>query len=282
MVLRFKDNPIQLGIAWLFAAILVLIVLVPFITAIISAFKVSTDFYEKSYTFFPKQWRFENFIEAWKFAEFGRFMLNSILCAVLVTALCTFVSSASAFAFARINFFGRDFIFYIIILCQAIPFTILFIPTYILVYNMKLLNTYLGLILPSMSSPMGIFLIRQNMKAIPPDYEHAAMIDGCNRGQMFLHVFLPMATNTIVALGIFTFMGSWNNYIWPLLIITKRAMYTLPLGLTLYNISNNNVHHLEWSHILCAGIMAVLPIFVVYVLASKKFMEGFMLSGIKS
>jgi ABC-type glycerol-3-phosphate transport system permease component len=282
MVLKFKDNPIQVGFTWIFAAILAIIVLIPFITAIISAFKASTDFYEKSYTFFPKKWQFENFIEAWRFAEFGKFMFNSIFCAILVTVLCTFISSASAFAFARINFFGRDFIFYIIILCQAIPFAILFIPTYILVYNMKLLNTYLGLVLPAISSPMGIFLIRQNMKSIPPDYEYAAMIDGCNRGQMFLHVFLPMTTNTIVALGIFTFMGSWNNYIWPLLIITKRSMYTLPLGLTLYAVFNNNIRHLEWSHILCAGIMAVLPIFVVYALASKRFMEGFMLSGIKS
>lgn len=282
MTVKFKDNPLQAGVAWIFAIMLVVIVLTPFFTALVSAFKTTADFYENSYTVFPKRWRFENFIEAWKFAEFGRFMFNSILCAVLITVLCTFISSASAFAFARVHFFARDIIFYIIILCQAIPFTILFIPTYILVYKMGLLNTYFGLILPSLSSPMGIFLIRQSMKSIPVDYEYAAMIDGCNRGQMFLKVFLPMTTNTIAALGIFTFMGSWNNYIWPLLIITKKTMYTLPLGLTLYNIANNNVRHLEWSHVLCAGIMAVLPIFIVYAFASKRFMEGFALSGIKA
>jgi multiple sugar transport system permease protein len=279
---RFKDNPVQMTIAWLFAVLLVIIVLTPFFTAIVSAFKTTTDFYEKSYTWFPKTWRFENFIEAYNYVEFGTFVVNSILIALLVTVLSTFVASSAAFSFARINFYGRDIIFYVIILCQAIPFTLLFIPTYLLMNKLGFLDSYIGLILPSISFPMGTFMMRQTMKAIPVDYEHAAMIDGCNRGQMYLKVFLPMTTNTIVALGIFTFMGSWNNYIWPLLIIKTRSLYTLPLGLTLYNITNNSIRRLEWSHILCACLMAVLPIFVFYAFASRRFMDGITLSGIKA
>jgi ABC-type glycerol-3-phosphate transport system permease component len=141
-------------------------------------------------------------------------------------------------------------------------------------------NTYAGLILPSITSATGTFLMRQTMMAIPMDYEYAAMIDGCNRGQMFLRVFLPMTSNTLVALGIFTFMGSWNNYLWPLIIISKREMYTLPIGLTMYLVTSVGTK-LEWSVILCAGIMSVLPMFVFYAFASKRFMDGITLGGIK-
>jgi multiple sugar transport system permease protein len=279
---RFKDNPVQMSMAWFFVILLVIIVLTPFFTAIVSSFKGTIDFYEKSYTWFPQKWLFENFIVTWNHVTFGTFMINSIVVALLVTILSTVVSSAAAFSFARINFFGRDVIFYIIILCQAIPFSILFIPSYILMNRLGLLDSYAGLILPSISFPIGTFMMRQTMKAIPMDYEYAAMMDGCNRGQMYLKVFLPMTTNTIIALGIFTFMGSWNNYLWPLLIIKTRELYTMPIALPLFFLGSDSIQRLEWSNLLCAAIMSVLPIFIFYAFASRRFMDGITLSGIKA
>jgi multiple sugar transport system permease protein len=282
MLAKFKDNPLQMTAAYFFAIFLLIAVLCPFGAAIVSAFKTSTDFYKQSYTWFPEKWRFQNFVDAWKYAPFGTFMLNSIICAVTVTIFATFVSSVAAFAFARINFFAKNIIFYCVILSQAIPFTILFIPTYILMNKLGLVNTYAGLVLPSISFPMGTFLMRQTMKAIPMDYEYAAMIDGCNRGQMFMRIFFPMTRNTVIALGIFTFMGSWNNYIWPLIIIGKKEMYTLPIGLTNYTLNTAVGSRPEWGVVLCACIMSVLPVFIFYAFASRRFMDGITLSGIKA
>ncbi|WP_077533361.1 carbohydrate ABC transporter permease [Massiliimalia massiliensis] len=279
---KIKGNPVQKVISYLLAILLLLLVLIPFITALVSSFKTADDFYGNSYTLWPSDWRIENYLDAWNFAAFGTFLKNSIVCAVVVTICSTIISSFAAFGFARLHFFGRDVIFYIFIMTQGIPFVVLFIPTYLLMNNLGLVNTLAGLILPLISFPMGTFLMRQTMLSIPIDYEYAAMIDGCNRFQMFFKVFLPMVNNTVMALAIFTFMGSWNNYIWPLVIISDQKLYTLPIGLTLYTVQSSMGRRPEWSVIMAAALLSVLPIMIVYCFASRRFMEGIALGGLKA
>jgi multiple sugar transport system permease protein len=282
MKTSFKANPVQTALFYAFAMLLLVMVLTPFLTAIVSSFKTSQDFYEQSYTMWPKTWRIQNYQDAWGFAAFGRFMMNSVICAAAVTLASTIISSMAGFAFARINFLGRNVLFHIFILTQAVPFSVMFIPTYILMNKMGLVNTLAGLILPLISFPMATFLMRQTMMSIPVDYEHAAQIDGCNRAQMFFKVFLPMASNTMVALGVFTFMASWNNYIWPLVIISDQKNYTLPIGITLYTVQQSMGRRPEWSVILAAALMSALPILVVYAFFSRRFMEGVTLGGLKA
>lgn len=264
------------------ALLLLLIVLTPFLTAVVSTFKVTDDFYGDGYSWWPSTWRWQNYPDAWNWAPFGTFLKNSVVCALAVTLFSTLISAMAAFGFARIRFKGRDFIFYLFILTQGVPFSVLFIPTYLLMNRMGLVNTLAGLILPLISFPMGTFLMRQNMLSIPIDYEYAAQIDGCNRFKMFWYVFLPMVGNTCVALAVFTFMGSWNNYIWPLVVVNRRELYTLPLGLTLYTSTKAVGSRLEWNAVLAAAVMSVLPILVVYSFASTKFMEGITLGGLKA
>jgi ABC-type glycerol-3-phosphate transport system permease component len=278
----FRETPVQAALSYAFALFLVFVVLTPFVTAVVSSFKVAEDFYEQGYRLLPKQWRPANYVDAWNFAPFGRFLFNSVFCAAIVTAGSTLISSLAGFSFARIRFFGRNALFYVFILTQAVPFAVMFIPTYMLMNRMGLVDTLAGLILPLISFPMATFLMRQAMMSIPIDYEHAAQIDGCNRLQMFAKVFLPMSGNTLAALCIFTFMSSWNNYIWPLVIISDKDNYTLPIGLTLYNLQASMGRRPEWSVILAAAIMTVLPILAVYAFASRKFMEGITLGGLKA
>lgn len=279
---RIKGNPVQRLISYFLAIFLLLLVLIPFLTALVSSFKTPEDFYGNGYTLWPSEWRIENYLDAWNFAAFGTFLKNSIFCAVVVTICSTLISSFAAFGFSRIHFFGRDVIFYIFIMTQGIPFVVLFIPTYLLMNNLGLVNTLAGLILPLISFPMGTFLMRQTMMSIPIDYEYAAMIDGCNRFQMFFKVFLPMVNNTVMALGVFTFMSSWNNYIWPLVIISDQELYTLPIGLTLYTVQSSMGRRPEWSVIMAAALLSVLPIMVIYCFASRRFMEGIALGGLKA
>lgn len=279
---RLRDHPAETLFSYVLAIVLLILVIVPFAAAVFSSFKTSADFYGDAFHWIPAEWRWENYIDAWNFAEFGTFLKNSAVCAAIVTVCSTLISSFAAFGFARIHFFGRNVIFYIFILTQGIPFTVIFIPTYLLMNRLGLVNTLAGLILPLISFPMGTFLMRQTMLSIPLDYEHAAMIDGCNRFQMFFKVFLPMTNNTVVALAIFTFMGSWNNYIWPLVIVSDRSLYTLPIGLTLYTVQSSMGRRPEWSVIMAAAILSVLPIMAVYSFASRRFMEGIALSGLKA
>ncbi len=276
-----KNLTVQNAAAYLLSIILLLLVLMPFAVAVLASLKPTEDFYLTSFHLFPSRWQFSNYITALNFTIFTTFLKNSLVCAIAVTIVGTLLSSCAAFGFARIRFFGRNTLFYLFILTQGIPFAVLCIPTYAMFARAKLVNTIWGLILPMMAFPMGTFLLRQTMLSIPMDYENAALIDGCNRPRMFTSVFLPMTKNTIIAVAIFAFMQSWNNYIWPLIIINDKEMYTLPLGLTLYNIHGSMSRRPEWSIILAACVMSVLPILIVYSVASRNFMEGITMGGLK-
>jgi len=276
-----KNLTVQNVLAYILSIILLLLVLVPFLVAVLASFKPADDFYLTSFKLFPSQWRFDNYQTALNFTTFTTFMKNSLFCAIVVTVLGTMLSACAAFGFARVRFFGRNVLFYLFILTQGIPFAVLCIPTYAMFARAKLVNTMWGLILPMLAFPMGTFLLRQTMLSIPMDYENAALIDGCNRPRMFFSIFLPMTKNTIVAVAIFAFMQSWNNYIWPLIVINDKAMYTLPLGLTVYNIQGSMSRRPEWSIILAAALMSVVPILAVYIVASRNFMDGLTMGGLK-
>lgn len=276
-----KNLTAQNVLAYLLSIILLLIVLIPFLVATLASLKPADDFYQTSFRLFPTQWRFDNYPAALQYSTFTTFMKNSLFCALIVMVVGTVLSACAAFGFARIRFFGRNALFYLFILTQGIPFAVLCIPTYAMFARANLVNTLWGLILPLLVFPMGTFLLRQTMLSVPMDYEHAAVIDGCNRPRMFISVFLPMCKNTIVAVAIFSFMQSWNNYIWPLIVLNDKSMYTLPLGLTLYTIHGSMGLRPEWSIILAAAMMSVLPILIVYCIVSRSFMEGITMGGLK-
>lgn len=271
----------QTSLAYILALLLLLLVLLPFVVSILASLKPADDFYLSSFHLFPTDARFENYVDALNFTTFLTFVKNSLVCALIVMVGSTLLSACAAFGFSRIRFFGRNVLFYLFILTQGIPFAVLCVPTYAVMTRLHLVNTVWGLVLPMLAFPMGTFLLRQTMLSIPMDYENAALIDGCNRPRMFFSIFLPMTKNTVIAVAIFSFMQSWNNYIWPLMIVNDKAMYTIPLGLTLYNIQGSMSMRPEWSVILSACIMSVIPIMLVYTCASRFFMDGLTMGGLK-
>lgn len=278
--MRIKKMAWQTTLAYIVAALILLLVIIPFMVGIVSSFKVSSDFYGTNYRLFPETWRWENYIDAWEYIDYFKIMMNSAVCAVAVCIGSTLLSGLAAYGFARINFWGRDFIFYLFILTQGIPFVIVSIPTYAMFSQMGLVNTMAGLILPQMCFPMGTFILRQTMKSIPDDYAEAARIDGCGHWKMFFRIFFPMTKNSIISVGVLTFINCWNNYLWPLIITTNKENYTIPIGLTLFTITTS-MNRPAWSVILAGAIISVLPIFVFYCFASRSFMEGITAGGIK-
>ncbi len=271
----------QMIIAYFLAAILLLVVLVPFFTALVASFKGSEDFYGSSYVFWPTEWKLSNYAEALAFTTFTTFMMNSAICAIIVTLVGTTISACAAYGFARIDFYGRNVVFGLFVLTQGIPFAVICIPTYAMLSQFGLVNTLAGLIIPQLAFPMGTFILRQTMRAIPKEFEEAALLDGCNRFTTFTRIFFPLSRNSILSVGIFTFMKCWNNYIWPLVIISDKAKYTLPIGLTLYSVDGGLGKRPEWSVILAACIMSVLPILNVYLFTSRKFIDGVSAGGVK-
>lgn len=270
----------QTALAYVLAVLVFVWILTPFIVALVSSFKISTDF-QGEFTLFPKTWRWENYIDALEFVDLLGFMGNSIICATAVTLFGTLVCSMAAFGFSRIHFPGRDKLFQLFILTQGVPFAVLAIPLYMMMTKMNMVNSRLGLIIPLILYPMGVFILRQAMLVIPRDYEESAMLDGCNRWKMFMKIFLPMTRNSIIAVAIFMFMQSWNNYVWPLIIVSDQAQYTLPIGLTLYTAQGSMSRRPEWSVILAACLISAAPMILFYFAFSKRFMAGVTAGGVK-
>jgi multiple sugar transport system permease protein len=195
----------------------------------------------------------------------------------VITVLTLFTSSLSGYVFAKFEFPGRNRIFILVLAMMMIPFSITLIPSYALMVRFHWINNYLALIIPVAFNPFGIFLMRQFMHGIPNELLDAARIDGSGEWQIFFRIVLPLSTAGLAALGILTFIGQWDNFLWPLVIIDDPDLYTIPLGLAQFRGRvGTNVGGLA-----AAAMVAVLPVLIMYLFAQRRFIEGITLSGLK-
>ncbi|MEO0541767.1 MAG: carbohydrate ABC transporter permease, partial [Cyanobacteria bacterium P01_A01_bin.105] len=207
------------------------LMLLPLFWLVSTAFKSPTEnIFEFPPRFLPQQPTFNNFVEVWRTNPFGTYFFNSILIAVITVALNLFFCSLAAYPLARLVFRGREAIFSLIVSTILIPFQIIMIPLYILTVQLGLRNTYLGIIFPSLASAFGIFLMRQAFQGVPKELEEAARIDGCSELGIWWNVMIPAVRPALVTLAIFVFIGSWSDFLWPLIVLDREEYYTLPLG----------------------------------------------------
>lgn len=208
---------------------------------------------------------------------FGRFYWNSIFVASWVTFLQVLTSSFAAFAFARLKWRGRDKVFMLYLATMMLPGLVMMIPNYQIMIKLGLVDTYAGLILPAAFSAFGTFLMRQFMLTIPTSLDEAAEIDGASKWQVFWNVIMPLARPGLITLTIFTFMGNYNSFFWPLVMLRTTEKYTLPIGMLFFDSSRG-----QSTHLLMAAItMSVLPMVVVYVLMQKQMVKGIQLGAVK-
>ncbi|MFQ6096485.1 MAG: carbohydrate ABC transporter permease [Armatimonadota bacterium] len=209
---------------------------------------------------------------------FFAFYLNSIFVAVVVTLGQVFTSAMAAYAFARLNFPLRDKLFLGYLGTMMIPVVVTMIPNFILLRHFHMIDTYWALILPPLFSAYGTFMLRQFFLTIPTDLEDAARIDGCNRWQIFCNVILPLSKPALATLTVFVFLGSWNNYMWPLIVINSPEKKTLPIGLQ----SFMGLYQTEWTLLMAASMMVMLPVILVFIFGQRYFVRGIVLSGLKA
>jgi multiple sugar transport system permease protein len=252
----------------------------PFIWMFLTAFKGPADVVSIPMHWFPTVWRFDNFGVIWKLIPFTRVYLNSIIVAVCQTLGVLLTSAMAAYAFARIKFWGRDVIFLIYLGTIMIPEWVLIIPIFLTVKQLHWLNTYQGLIVPGLCSAISTFLLRQFFLTVPRDYDEAADMDGANRFQIFSLVILPLAKPALLTVGLLTFMGSWNTFLWPLIITSKVEMQTLPLALSRF-VTFYGWTRVEWGALMGATLLSILPIILIYAMLQDYFIRGIALSGLK-
>ncbi len=253
-----------------------LVMLLPFIWMLSTSLKNQAEIFTYPPTWIPSELAIDNYERALTSMPFDRFYFNSLFVAGSVTILQLFTSSLAAFAFARLRFKGRNLIFTLYIATLMIPFPVLLIPNFLIVRQLGWYDTYQALILPPAFSAFSTFLLRQHYMNVPFDLDDAARMDGASSLRIWWNVILPITKTTLAALAIFIFLGSWNDFLWPLVITNSEAMRTVPIGLN----SFQGQYSVRWNLLMAAAVVAMLPVLIVYIFAQKWFIEGIALTGI--
>ncbi|MDB5082268.1 MAG: sugar transporter ATP-binding protein [Chloroflexi bacterium] len=263
-----------------------LLSLVSFLVIIPFLWMVSTSLKEPAKIFlFPPQWipdpiAWDNFVKVFDRQPFHQYFFNSLYIAMLVTTGTCLLAALAGYAFARIDFPFRNVIFLVLLSSMMIPTEVTSIPLFIGMSNIGLANTHFPLIVPPIlgaGGMFGVFLLRQFFITVPQDLVEASKIDGCTPLGTFLRIMLPLATPALATLSIFTFLQSWNDFFDPLIYLSTKELYTLPLALSLFTDQSGT----EWNLMMAASVMATAPLLIVFFLAQKRFIEGVALTGMK-
>jgi ABC-type glycerol-3-phosphate transport system permease component len=208
---------------------------------------------------------------------FWRWLLNSFIVAGSITVIKLVTDSMAGYAFAKMRFPGKDALFLVVLISLMVPFASLLIPTFIIVRELGLLNTYWGLILPGLASPIGVFMMRQFIESLPSDLENAARLDGCSEFQIYRRVILPLIKPGLVVLGVFTFMLHWTSYLWPLVAATEPDMATLTVGAR----SLTSDFTQDWGLNSAAAVLSMLPMILVFIFLQRYFIAGSIAGALK-
>jgi len=225
----------------------------------------------------PVNFVWRNYVKVWSVVPFAKFYLNSVFVSLCITFGQVATSAMAAYAFARLSFPGRDKIFFGYLATMMIPGAVTMIPVFILLRHFGWIDSYKALILPGIFTAYGTFMLRQFFLTLPKDLEDAAKIDGCSYIRIFWHIILPLSKPALATLTTFTFMGSWMNLMWPLIVVNTHTKYTLPVGLAYFQ----GVHGTDWTLLMAASMMMILPILIVFLFNQRFFVEGIKLTGIK-
>lgn len=252
------------------------IMILPFLWMALTSLKTVTESTAMNpFVILPSEWRWDNYAEVWRQSPFSSFYMNT-LAMMLFRILCSLLFSAmAAYAFARLEFPGRHFLFGIVLFQMMVPTQIFIIPQYLMVDALGMRNTIFALVFPGLVSAFGTFLLRQFFLNLPKELEEAAKLDGCNIGQTFLRVMLPLARSGLVSLGIFTALFAFKDMMWPLIINTRTDAATLSSALAKIQ-SAFSVHY---PQLMAASVLAIWPMLLVYIVFQKQFVEGIATSG---
>ncbi|MFD7306604.1 carbohydrate ABC transporter permease [Promicromonospora sp. NPDC059942] len=250
----------------------------PLVWMVVSSVKPEGEIRQFPPTLFPEQPTWDNYTELFASLDFPRFFANSVIVALVVTVGSVLFSAMVGYALAKLDFPGRRALFLLIMGTLMVPGMVTFVPLFVLVANLDLINTYAALILPFLAAPFGVFLMRQFMLDIPDELLDAARVDGAGEFRTFFAVVLPQTKPALATLGILTFLGSWNNFLWPLVAVQSADKYTLPVALALYSTGQNTV---QYGLLVAGATVIVLPILIVFLALQRHIVQGISTTGLK-
>ena len=256
---------------------LALMMLLPLIWSVITSLETSSEAQRFPPVLIPSALHFSNYLDAWNSLPFGHFFLNSFLYSAATVAGNLLFCSLAAYAFARLRFIGSNLLFVLLLVTLMVPFQVVLIPTFLIVRNLGLVDSVGGLIVPNLCGVFGIFLLRQFFLSLPVQLEEAARIDGASRLAILFKIVLPLSAPVLATLAIIQFMWSWNDFLWPLIIITTPQHAPLQLGLSMFQGS----HVTQWNLLMAGTVMSQIPMLAVFLFAQRWFIQSIAYTGIK-
>ena len=257
--------------------IFAIIMLVPFVWMILTAIKTNQEAISVDPFFiFPHNgWHFENFVTVWKSYNFITLYKNTILFIIFRVICACLTATMAGYAFGRLEFPGKKILFSLVLIQMMIPAQIFVIPQYLMVSKLHILNTTAGLVFPGLVTAFGTYLLKTGYQSLPKDLEEAAAIDGCNIGQTFLFIMMPLTRSSMVSLGIFTALFAFKDLMWPMIVCTNASTTTLSAGLA----KMQGQYGSDYPAMMAAAILAIVPMIVIYIIFQKQFVEGIATSG---
>jgi sn-glycerol 3-phosphate transport system permease protein len=255
-----------------------LVTVTPYLWLLSTSLKLRTEVFTPTPKWIPWPINFGNYAEVFDRAPFGIFLVNTIIvvCGILAVQLVTV--TLAAYVFARRNFRWADILFLLFLIQMMIPIHATFLPNFLTLRNLDLLNTRVAMMLPFFASGYGTFLLRQAFKQIPRDLEDAAVIDGCGGLRFLWHVLIPLAKPTLVAFGLISLVNHWNDYLWPLIVTDTPDVRTLTIGLGMFVQQESGA---DWTLLMAATAFVTAPLMGIFLIFQRKFIESFMFSGLK-
>jgi alpha-1,4-digalacturonate transport system permease protein len=263
----------------LYASLIVgsLVMIFPVYWMFATALRPRGEIFTRELLLVPTEFVWQNFVDGWNQLPFDIWYVNSFGITLIACVLTVAINLLAGYVFAKFKFFGRDFLFLLMISTLMVPVQVVMVPNFLLIAEMGLLNTWWAVILPRAAEAFGIFMVRQFMVSIPDELLEAARVDGAGEFRIFWRIVLPLSGPVIAVLTIFTFMWRWNDFAWPIVVLLRQESYTVPLGLNLFQ----GQFATEWSFIMAMALLSLVPMLVVFIVFQRYFIEGVAGTGIK-
>ena len=275
-----RQRRISVFLWFIVALILAVTFFFPVFFMVTSSFKAENEIFALPVHWFPQDFQgLGQYIKAFENAPLGRFLFNSLLMASVDVVVTIIFSAMAGYGFAKFNFRGRKFLFFCVLATISVPFQILIVPLYMQIYRYGWADTYAGLIIPGIMNAFGVFMMRQFAYSIPDELLDAARIDGAGELRIFWRVVLPLLAPASASLAIIIFLFSWNNFLWPLIVIRSQELQTLPVGMTVFLQPHNSQP--QWAVAMAVSTLATLPVALLFIFFQRYFVEGMMMSGLK-
>lgn len=258
--------------------VIVAALLLPFVWVIFGSFKTQAEFMSDPGAWLPRGFPVQNYVDLFAEEGFGRYFVNSAIVSFVAVSANVLFSSMAGYALAKLQFRGRNLVFSVVIFAWIVPYVAIFVPQFLIIVQLGLVNTLSGIIAPLLVSPLSVFIMRQFAYSLPTELLEAARVDGAGEGRLFFGIFLPLAGPAVATVAILSFLGSWNSFLWPLIVAQNEDTFTLPVALAVASQASNTT---DFGILLAGAVVVLLPVLVLFLFLQKYFIQGVATAGIK-